>query len=720
MGSNATYDGEWTLSSTVDPFFLGNGKTAFLTSASNLLATDACFVTRPTDFGASRILYDNTVPSVVSGTWRLFPLASTATPNVPEIEATPVSNTLNMFNGINSASVTMPDDISVDVSRYAVRQYPYCTVQSAVVTAGPAYGLQIQHYVTLPADDFRIVDFTFSGNSFAAADGSLVTRNVLIGDGTIADSGRPISVGVLYEVADESVSAFAGFQMLSRGGRAAGGYPVFTLQAGFAGTFHALTCTMTGHDFANPHDEVIRCLLSLRNQRTFSDIRGDHSVEWAALWASGDVNIARNLASSAPLQERALKAKRVVRTCVYMMYSSVRANTNSQITSIRTSVADANSIDRTGDVLGGDDLWLLPAITLLNPGMAKSLVEYRFQELHTALNTARNMGFSGVRFPVTTDVTTASQFTSTWSPASNAKIFNTCLIALHAWNYYRVTQDDYYLRTVAVPILQGVAVFIASRVTRRTDNSGTYFVLLQTADPDGALRDNNFLDVFAARAAVRAALEGTWAVSLVAPQAWIDIANNGLRVEYLDANAGVLLPWTDFTNSNTYSFPPTLYPLLSFWRDTLVRMAPGFANHMLENNLTSALGNIAPTPPPLAINALVAGVAATVRNVSQPGSADHVAATTAFDAYFDSVLTQVSTSSFADLSVTDCAAVALAVLSGVLGVYVQGGLQSSGVPYSQLRVVRPFSAFMPIEWSNVVVKLPTQTVTATVINNTVT
>jgi hypothetical protein len=329
------------------------------------------------------------------------------------------------------------------------------------------------------------------------------------------------------------------------------------------------------------------------------------------------------------------------------------------------------------------------------------------------------MGFAGLRFPVTTDVIAVSSYTNTWSPASNAQISNTCLIAIHTWNYYRVTQDDFFLRQIALPILQGVAVFIASRVTKQTDSAGSYYVLQQIADSDGVLLDDDFTNVFLARAAMRSAMEAMWAVSLPVPQLWQDISNNGLRFRYADVNTGTLLPSLDFQNTDTFVFPTTLFPLIPFWSDQLKRLNPAFADVMIYNNLTYALAHQDVSVGVSAqINAVITAVAANVRNVTLPGSVAHTTAIAQFNSHFDALLDEILSLSFATLDATRCASAILSVLSGVLGVYIQGGVQSNAVPYTRLDIVRPSNVYMPIEWTNVTVKLPTRAVTSVVINNT--
>jgi hypothetical protein len=223
------YDGEWTLSldnTATATFILGNGKVGLVPSSSNLMAVESCYTSRPSDLSRERSLNVNTVPNIVSGEWTVAGLTDRVDSG-ELIDLTHVSNVLNMYNGTHANTLAGSDGIAVSITRYAVRHLPYCTMQTLVVTSGASYDLQIQHLVTLPPNDYRVNNFSFNGNLLSAGDGTLQNRAILIGDGVISDSGLPITVGVLYDAVDVSVSRFIGFQLLAKGGRDAGGFPDF-------------------------------------------------------------------------------------------------------------------------------------------------------------------------------------------------------------------------------------------------------------------------------------------------------------------------------------------------------------------------------------------------------------------------------------------------------------------------------------------------------------
>ena len=52
-----------------------------------------------------------------------------------------------------------------------------------------------------------------------------------------------------------------------------------------------------------------------------------------------------------------------------------------------------------GHAFWDTELWMYPSLLLLQPDIAKSLLEYRYQRLETAKNNAFSHGYKGAMFP---------------------------------------------------------------------------------------------------------------------------------------------------------------------------------------------------------------------------------------------------------------------------------------------------------------------------------
>jgi trehalose/maltose hydrolase-like predicted phosphorylase len=64
-----------------------------------------------------------------------------------------------------------------------------------------------------------------------------------------------------------------------------------------------------------------------------------------------------------------------------------------------TNLMGLSGLGYNGHVFWDMDLWMYPAILVLNPKLAKSLIEYRYDRLEAAKNNAYLNGYKGAMFP---------------------------------------------------------------------------------------------------------------------------------------------------------------------------------------------------------------------------------------------------------------------------------------------------------------------------------
>ena len=158
-----------------------------------------------------------------------------------------------------------------------------------------------------------------------------------------------------------------------------------------------------------------------------------------------------------------------------------------------------------GHVFWDTDLWMFPAMLVLHPEMAKSLVEYRFQRLEAARRNAFNHGYKGAMFPWESAETGVEE-TPVWALSGPFEHHITACVALAAWNYYCVTQDKNWLREKGWPLLKETADFWASRVER--NGPGKYDIKNVVAADEWAENvDNNAFTNAAAKANLQFATE---------------------------------------------------------------------------------------------------------------------------------------------------------------------------------------------------------------------
>lgn len=701
------YGADGYLLSGTDPVMLGNGKVSFFTGdASNpgsALGVHDCIVTRSMDFSQNRILMDNTISSIQSGRWSVCK----AQDNLREIPVIGVSSCgLDMRTAIHRLECDLEDtDIRVQLERYATYHLPYCTMQSIQVRSGADYELQVKHYVTLPKD-FRLIDVVFSGNmiSVSALDGS-TTKHIMLAEGRISDSGKPIAVGVMYTIQDPSVTTMTGFQMLSEAGREAGAAAVFQVTANYPCTLHAMTCVLTGHDFFNPRDSVMRCLVSIASTSTMAKVRLDHVAQWTSLWKN-DVVIEPRYTISQQEMADVQKVRRALRQSLYVLYSSVRIGVSNMLNVAPSlTVVDANLIDATGSVIAGDDMWIMPVLTMLNPSLARSIIEFRYQELMVAITTASQLGYSGAKYPSASDELSATTpYSVSWSSSANSRLYNTSLIAIHAWNYYRVTLDQQYLTKVGFAILSGIANFLASRASPNETNAYQYDFIGVT-DVEGNLVINDFMDIFLAKFALNCAIEASFVVGVPVEQKWTDV-KNGLKVEFVndDANNGVPLPHMNFEESqDTFRFPSVLFPLFPLYFNDLCMTVFGsnqsFSVDMYARTLNFVIDRL--TSMDFFSSIIVCGcVASLAQSTLDLQEGINVLSGDTFDTHMNNVLTHMN-ADFSKLTPDKCAAFVAFFLSGFCGTHIKGGIASGKFAYSTLEIATAPTSIMPKSWEKV-------------------
>jgi trehalose/maltose hydrolase-like predicted phosphorylase len=177
-----------------------------------------------------------------------------------------------------------------------------------------------------------------------------------------------------------------------------------------------------------------------------------------------------------------------------------------------------------GHVFWDAELWMYPAILVMHPELAKSMVEYRFQRLEAAKRNAFANGFKGAMFPWESAESGVEE-TPVWALSGPFEHHITADVAMAAWNYYAVTQDKQWLREKGFPILSATADFWASRVER---NGPGHFDInnVVAADEWAENVDNNAFTNAAAKANLQYATAAAKVLGITPNSDWELVANN--------------------------------------------------------------------------------------------------------------------------------------------------------------------------------------------------
>ena len=232
-----------------------------------------------------------------------------------------------------------------------------------------------------------------------------------------------------------------------------------------------------------------------------------HNKAWDDLWKSDIIIEGDN------------ESQLAVRSALYHLYSFVREGT-----AYSPSPMGLSGLGYNGHVFWDTELWMFPAILVLHPEIAKSMVEYRFQRLKQAKHNAFAHGYKGAMFPWES-AESGNEETPVWALSGPFEHHITACVAIAAWNYYSVTQDKEWLREKGYPVIKECADFWASRVER--NGSGKYDIKNVVAADEWAENvDNDAFTNAAAKATLKFATDAAKVLALTPDADWMNVYQN--------------------------------------------------------------------------------------------------------------------------------------------------------------------------------------------------
>ncbi len=240
-----------------------------------------------------------------------------------------------------------------------------------------------------------------------------------------------------------------------------------------------------------------------------------HNKAWDELWKS-DIVI-----------EGDEQSQQDVRSMLYHLYSFTREGT-----ALSPSPMGLSGLGYNGHVFWDTELWMYPAMLVLQPALAKSMMEYRFQRLEAAKRNAFSKGYKGAMYPWESAETGVEE-TPVWALSGPFEHHITACVGIAAWNYYCVTQDKTWLKEKGYPILAATADFWASRVER--NGPGKFDIKNVVAADEWAENvDNNAFTNAAAKANLQFATEAAKILGISPDADWMNVSNNIPILKFTD------------------------------------------------------------------------------------------------------------------------------------------------------------------------------------------
>ena len=602
-----------------DGVFVGNGKLGVLTSLTSNIDVNRVVTTCDVTF--SQGLYK---PNVID----VFNPCRIALFNL-EGQGVNVSNTSNallMENGCYSSSYVMSNAedgsvLNVVSKLYAMRHLPYTLLHSIEINPvelGSLSNCDLFHEV-YTRDNIRGENLVYD-HTFNTVAGNKVLHQ-FYGYGTTYDNiNVAFSSTYMFDEGDatEAQCKAIGSARPYISTRTNSGYFMFqlsNLQVGVPVKLYILTTIMTDQDFPDPKAECRAVSSSLASARsgntrnTVSWLLGKHVDAWSALWKSKVQVIPRSDASINDLASISSMNK-LLNLSLYNIYASVRENYNVDLG------GGMPIIDLNGNFLYDGDLWLVPLLLVIKPLIAKNIIEFRHKTLLTAQQLAAAYGHQGAKYPYIDDVL-GYRNNLYYLDSPEMHLFNSALVAIHAWNYFRISKDTEWLRERGYKILKDVAAFLVDVAKQDEESSYTYyFENTLSLSEAGSDRDNAFTNNLC-KLALRYAIEASYELRVEPPSKWGEVYEGIDILRYSSSDVtGQVMKYDAAANMNdTYDVLEVLYnfcPML--WEEERARIVDVsvFSNIARANmefyraRVTNA--DAAVRPGNLALEAILAGV----------------------------------------------------------------------------------------------------------------
>ncbi|MEO6130975.1 MAG: glycoside hydrolase family 65 protein, partial [Saprospiraceae bacterium] len=279
------------------------------------------------------------------------------------------------------------------------------------------------------------------------------------------------------------------------------------LKKGETYRFAVVASVISSVHHPDPHNEAERLTIFAALEKTDRLLKF-HYDAWQKLWDTGNVFV-----------EGDPSTERDIRFALYHLYSFARAGTPYSLSPMGLSGLGYN-----GHVFWDTELWMFPPLLMLQPDIAKSLLEYRFQRLEAAKSNAFEHGYKGAMFPWES-AADGTEDTPVWALTGPFQHHITGCVAWAHWKYFQATGDLVWLKDRGWPVLNAAAEFWASRVER--NGRGQYDIKNVIGANEWLENiDNNAFTNGMAITALRYAVKAATTLGLKPDDDWTKVADN--------------------------------------------------------------------------------------------------------------------------------------------------------------------------------------------------
>ena len=414
-------------------------------------------------------------------------------------DAVHMTQSLDMQRAGFTATFDYLDKATISYSYYALRQLPFTVLMDITVQAKK--DIEITPATVMEAPDalrdvqnyFNEIDRPHVLISLLTSSARSPTGKLLLcaSNTFIFEEAHTQEPRVIHEMWDNNMHLMKFSKKIKAGA---------TYRFSIAGS----SITSAQHD--DPLNEAERLTIFAKLEGR-SRLLQFHEKAWADLWKS-DI-----------LVDGDEQVQQDIHSMLYHLYSFSREGT-----SLSPSPMGLSGLGYNGHVFWDADLWMFPAVLVLHPEIARSMIEYRFERLEPAKQNAFAHGYKGAMFPWESAASGVEE-TPVWALSGPFEQHITACVGLSAWNYYCVTQDKKWLLEKGWPLLSATAAFWASRVER--NGPGHYDIKNVVAADEWAENvDNDAFTNAAAKMLLTHAGEAARILGYIPDPDWANVAAN--------------------------------------------------------------------------------------------------------------------------------------------------------------------------------------------------
>lgn len=406
---------------------------------------------------------------------------------------------LHMRKAYFRSTFEFEDMVTVSVSYRALRQSPFSLLMSVEVRAKKDFVMTTGSVMQAP-DELRNVQSYYNEITIPGTTMGLLTSSAFSGSGKLKMAASNAYIfeeasgkepDVVHELLDDNLHQMRFSRMMKKGETY---------------RFAVVGSTITSAHVEDPLNEAER-LTVFAKQQGQARLIDMHEKAWAKLWTS-DIEIVGDA-----------EVQKDVRSMIYHLYSFVGEGTDFSVSPMGLSGLGYN-----GHIFWDADTWVFPALLVLQPDLAKNLVNYRFDRLEAARKNAFRHGYKGAMFPWES-AANGEEETPVWALSGPFEHHITACVAIAAWNYYAVTQDKDWLAERGWPILSETACFWLSRVEK---NSVGFYEIKNVVGADEWAEnvDNDAWTNAAVKANLRFAFKAAMLLNKKANVQWLNVADS--------------------------------------------------------------------------------------------------------------------------------------------------------------------------------------------------